>query len=367
VRDDVALAHDSLYAYGGAERVLDVLLEMFPCAPLYVAGMSPAGRPAALGSRSVRTSPLGRLPLPVRARKLFFPLVFASFRLPRSCRLLISSSSGYAKGLRPPVGATHVSYVHTPLRRAWNPHHRAASIAARGLADRIADRLILEWFRRWDLRTAGRVHRFVANSRNTATQIMHLYGRVADVVYPPVDTRYFDIGRRHTPGDYYLVVSRLDPYKRVDLAIQAAAMARRPLVVAGEGTDGPRLQALASAHNHVRFVGRVTDRQLRDLYAGARALLFPGEEDFGIVPVEAQASGVPVVAYGVGGATETVIDGETGVLFSAQTVGALVNAMEKLEHGSWDAAVLRKNALRFDTSVFRERFRILVEGLDTSR
>ncbi len=347
------LAHDSVTVYGGAERTLEALVPLFPEAPLYTAIFRPRGPLPAIASRSIRTSALQHLPLPVQLLKPLFPLAFETLRVDPDVELVLSSSSGYAKGIRPPTGAVHISYVHTPLRRVWNPYHRQARRIQWGRAGRAVEAGVLAWLRRWDLASMKRVDHLVANSKNTALQIQRVYGREAVVVHPPVRTSFFVPPREETAGQYFLVVGRLDPYKRVDLAVRAASKLRLPLVIVGDGVERSRLEPLADTN--VTFLGVVDDTTLRTLYQGCRALLFPGEEDFGIVPVEAQACGKPVVALSAGGALETVIEGVTGLFFPEQSPDSLVQAIEKLEGLSFDRARIRQHAEQFDERHFSER------------
>jgi glycosyltransferase involved in cell wall biosynthesis len=346
-----ALAHDSVTAYGGAERTLEAVFSMFPDAPLFTAVFRPPAPLAHLGRRPILSSFLQRVPLPPHLLKPLFPLAFASLRPPCDTQLILSSSSGYAKRLHGPR-AVHVAYVHTPIRRVWNTYHSAARRPARRPL-RAVERIALRLLRRWDLESMRHVHHVVANSRNTALQVERIYGRQATVIHPPVRTSFFAPGGPGGVGEYFLVVARLDPYKRVDLAIAAASAVRRPLVVVGDGVERARLEREAGPS--VTFVGSVGDGALRALYQGCRALLFPGEEDFGIAPVEAQASARPVAAFAAGGALETVVDGVTGVLFDAQTVEHLVTALQRLDRLSFDPAAIRRHALRFDEAVFRQR------------
>jgi glycosyltransferase involved in cell wall biosynthesis len=245
-----------------------------------------------------------------------------------------------------------VAYVHTPIRRVWNAHHRAARRHPRG-GLHIAESVALALLRRWDLASMNRVHHIVVNSRNTAAQVGRIYGRSVTVIPPPVRTSLFVPDRSIDGGDYFLAVARLDPYKRIDLAIAATAALHQRLVVVGDGVERERLQR--QMHPNVTFVGRVDDARLRSLYQRCRALVFPGEDDFGIAPVEAQACGRPVVAFAAGGALETVIDGVTGVLFAAQTVEALVAALQRVDRIAFDRAGIRHHAEQFDEHEFRRR------------
>jgi glycosyltransferase involved in cell wall biosynthesis len=356
----VALAHDSVTAYGGAERTLEMLFACFPCAPLFTAIFKPAVPLAHVGPRLVRTSFLQPAPLPARALKLLFPLAFARFRPPANTELIVSSSSGYAKALQHP-GAVHVAYVHTPLRRLWNAHHIAANRHRLRGPLRVAEAIALALLRRWDLASMGRVDHVVANSENTALQIRRIYGRDATVIHPPVRTSFFVPSRQGTAGEYFVVATRLDPYKRVDLAIHAANMLGFRLLIIGDGVEGPRLRRLAGPS--VTFIGVVDDSTLCRLYQGCRALIFPGEEDFGIVLVEAQSCGRPVVAYSAGGALETVVDGVTGVFFTEQKTGSLVQAIERLQHLRFDPQRLREHALQFDDVIFRDRLSVFIKNV----
>jgi glycosyltransferase involved in cell wall biosynthesis len=350
------LAHDSVTVYGGGERTLETLFSLFPGAPLFTAVFRPAAPLADLGARAVHTSFLQRAPLPARALKPLFPLAFAGLRPPADTDLILSSSSGYAKGLRHPR-ALHIAYVHTPIRRAWNEYHLAARRRPRGPLG-VAEAITLRLLRRWDLESMRRVHRLVVNSRNTARQVEQIYGREATVVHPPVRTTFFVPGEATSPGEYFLVVARLDPYKRVDLAIAAAGALRRPLIVVGDGVESQRLRRQAGPD--VTFLGGVDDVTLRSLYQRCRALVFPGEDDFGIAPVEAQACGRPVVAFAAGGALETVVDGVTGVLFGEQTVPALVAALDRFEQLSFDVERIRRHAVQFDATEFQRRLSAFV-------
>ena len=351
------IAHDSVTGLGGAERVLDAMFGMWPRAPLYTAVYRPAFQFASGEACAVHVSPLQRIPLPLQFLKPLFPWAFERFRLPPGVRLVLSSSSGYAKGIRSGGGAVHVSYVHTPLRRVWNPYHRAARRTAGGPPGRALEKVALAYLRRWDLASMARVDHIVVNSRNTAEQVRRIYGRETTVVHPPVRTEFFT-PCSNGPGDYYLVVSRLDPYKRVDLAVRAAVGLGVRLVVVGDGVERRRLERLAG--ESATFTGVVDDERLRALYRGCRALLFPGEEDFGVAPVEAQACGRPVVAFGAGGALETVVDGETGILFSEQTQPALEAAIARFQCTRFDLAHIRAHALQFAEAAFRESLEALV-------
>jgi len=361
----LVLVHDSVIAYGGAERTLEGLLSLFPEAPLYTAIFRPAVSIASVGPRPVCTSFLQGFPASAFALKPLFPLAFERFRLPPDTECVLSSSSGYAKGIRAPHGCLHISYVHTPLRRAWNPYHLAARRTPGGTLGRLVEKPLLAYLRRWDLASVTRVDHFVANSKNTALQIWQTYGREATVIHPPVRTSFFVPSREGSAGDYFLVVARLDPYKRVDLAIQAANALQIPLIVVGRGGERSRLERMAGAS--VTFLGAVDDATLRTLYQGCRALLFPGEEDFGIAPIEAQACGKPVIAISAGGTLETVVESVTGLFFRDQTSESLVEAIERFQRLTFDPGRIRQHALQFDEVHFQDRITAFLRKMSGSR
>jgi glycosyltransferase involved in cell wall biosynthesis len=251
-------------------------------------------------------------------------------------------------------GALHVCYCYTPMRYIWGQYDEYFGKGRAGLLTRAAMRLVVGSLRRWDVRTASHPRHFVAISENVRTRIRELYGRTADMIYPPVDTSLFTLSRRD--DGYYLIVSALVPYKAVDVAIEAFNRSGDRLVIVGEGPDAARLRKLAGPH--VTFEGWQPDDRLREYYAGCRALIFPGEEDFGIVPVEAMATGKPVLAYARGGALETVIDRadlRTGILFPGQSVDSLLAGLEVLKRTSFDSERIRAHALTFDRELFKER------------
>ncbi|MHB8531988.1 MAG: glycosyltransferase [Solirubrobacteraceae bacterium] len=347
----VAVVHDWLTIPGGSEQVVMELLEMFPQAELFTSVYDPAPWPALIKERPVHSSFLNRVPGASRHYPKLLPLMNSAFRAfdLQGFDLVLSSSHACAKNVRKPPGALHVCYCHTPMRYAWEEGFLAGEEVGR--VTRLALPLLLARLRREDLAGAAGPDVFVANSRHVAERIARCYGREARVVHPPVDVEhYLALPRR--PAGYYLAFGRVVPYKRVDLAAAACEEAGRELRVAG---DGRALGAVRAEHHGevVSYLGKVSEQQRDELLSGARALLFPGEEDFGIVPVEAQAAGVPVVAYGVGGAVETVRDGETGVLFGEQTAASLAQAIERFERLPLEEHAARENARGFG----RERFR----------
>jgi glycosyltransferase involved in cell wall biosynthesis len=276
--------------------------------------------------------------------------------------VVLSNSSAWCKGVAPPSEAVHVCYCLTPMRWAW----RYDSYVERegfGWPLKLALRPAMAPLRAWDVATSRRVQHFVAISREVAARIERFYGRDSDIIYPPVRTERFATERPR--GDYYLVVSRLIPYKRVDLAIEAFNQLGLPLKVVGDGRDREALKARAAPN--VELLGRVSDEHVVELVQGCRAFVFPGEEDFGIAPVEAQAAGRPVVAFASGGALDTVIDGETGVLFREQSGGALSEAVRRLESLDLDAGRIAEHARRFDASVFRRELGSFVERVAGER
>jgi glycosyltransferase involved in cell wall biosynthesis len=352
----VAITTDWLNSFGGAERVLIQLHALFPDAPIYTTVYDPRGLPPEMQGWDVRTSFLQRVPFARRRHQNFLPLMplaFEQFDM-GDYDLVITTNSACAKGVITRPGAVNLCYCHTPCRYIWDQYHQYTRVhRARALIAPVA-----HWLRLWDRLSADRVDRFIVNSHEVAARVRRHYRRDSEVIYPPVDVeRVVPSGR--PPEDFYLVVSRLVPYKRVDLAVQAAHRLGRKLVVVGDGPERKQLERMAGAT--VRFLGRRSDAEIADLYARCRAFLFPGWEDFGIAPVEAQAAGRPVIAYARGGATETVLDGTTGVLFDEQTVDGLVDAIRRFEAESFDPAVCRRNAERFDSAEFRARIRRAVD------
>lgn len=345
----VAVVHDWLTIPGGSEQVVLQLLEMFPAAELFTSVYDPAPWPEQITARPIHTSFLNRIPGAERNYPKMLPLMdraFRSFDL-SGFDLVLSSSHAFAKNVRAPAGALHVSYCHTPMRYAWEEGFLDGEAVGRA---RWLLPPLLRWLRSRDLAGAQGPDVFVANSRHVAERIERHYGRSAEVVHPPVDVEHF-LALERAPQSFYLTFGRVVPYKRVDIAVAACAQLGRPLKVAGDGRGLAAVRATAAAN--VDFLGAVSEAERDRLLGGARALLFPGEEDFGIVPVEAQAAGVPVIAYAVGGALESVLDGETGVLFDAQRPDSLAAAIERFEQLELDEARLRENASRFGRARFR--------------
>lgn len=368
----VAIAHDWLVTLGGSELVLRELLHIFPDAAVYtlIDKMADADR-SFIGVKRPQTTFLDRVPgVASSYRRLLplFPVAVSALDL-GEFDLVISNSHAVAKGVRTRSHQLHVCYCLSPMRYAWDLRHQylEESGLARGLRGYAANRL-LDTLQRWDRSTSAHVDSFATLSNYIADRIARAYRRTATVIYPPVDVDYFEFAddRRPGGGDYYFTMSRFVPYKRIDLIARAFARLRdRRLIIAGDGPDAPKVRAVAGPN--VELVGRVEREEARSLLGGARAFLFAAEEDFGIAPVEAQARGVPVIAYGRGGALETVRgldhDAPTGVFFSDQSEDAIVQAVRQFEtHAERIAPVAcRRNAERFAERVFREQFAAFVD------
>ena len=360
----VAIVHDWLTVYGGAERVLEQILAVFPGADLYaVCDFVPPAQRGFLGTRTPATTFVQRLPWARRFYRHYLPLMaLAIEQLDVSgYDLVLSSSHAVAKGVLTGPDQLHVSYVHSPMRYAWDMQHQylRESKLDRGLKSWMA-RWLLHRMRIWDLRTANGVDLYLANSRFIARRIEKTYRREAQVIYPPVNLEAFTL--REHKEDFYLCASRLVPYKRMDLLVEAfRAMPGRRLKVVGDGPDRARLSRMAAGCPNIEMLGHCSGEELSSLMGRARAFVFAAEEDFGIVPLEAQACGTPVIAFGRGGALETVdgLDEQgsrgTGLFFEQQTVDAVVRAVERFEARSADFSPqrCRAKAMRFDAARFR--------------
>src|SRR6267143_158197 len=317
---------------GGAERVAAAMHDSFPSAPIYTTVALPHRLPKELRGADIRTSAMQRLPgMEQRFRQYFmlYPLAVERFDL-SEYDLIFSSSSGYAKGVRRRRNAIHVCYCHTPMRWVW----RYDDYVARerfGKVVRGALPMLLWGLRKWDLRASQQPNYYIANSRLVASRIRKIYGREAHVIPPPIDVNRFHMSSEI--DDYYLVLSRLMPYKRIDLAIEACKRLDRRLVIIGDGPDRERLEKLAGPKTE--FLGRQPDQIVNHYASHCRALLFTGEEDFGMVPLEVNAAGRPVIAFRGGGAIETVVEGITGVFFDTPVSTAVVEAIEDFESRSW--------------------------------
>ena len=357
----VALVHDYLNQMGGAERVVLAFHELFPEAPLYTSIYDPRRVDAAFQQIDIRTSFMQRLPFVKKHHQPFLPLYpFAMERLDlRGYDLILSSSSAFGKGVITKPGTMHICYCHTPMRWCWNYDEYVEREQLGKLARGVLPFLIT-WLRVWDQTTAMRVDHFIANSPAVADRIQKYYRREAVVIPPPVDASRFLFDPTTQPEDYFLVVSRFMPYKRIDLAIQACNRLQLPLVIIGSGRDQQRLQQMAGPT--IRFLGRLSDAEVLHYYAHCRALILPGEEDFGITPLEAQASGRPVVAYSAGGALASVIDGVTGTFFQEQTVESLAATLAAFDETRYDPQIIRDHALEFDKPRFHRRIFQFIEA-----
>lgn len=350
----LALVHDWLNQVGGAEDVLTELVSLFPRAPIYTSIYAPDKMPAIMRGWDIRTNWLDRLPgihdhhqpyLPL------YPLGFANTDL-SAYDHVISNKSGFCHGVRVRSGATHICYCLAPTRYVWSPDAYLAR-EGQGRAARLALKPFLAPLRRWDYAAAQRVTHFIAISTDIQARIRRFYQRDSALIFPPVDTGRFRPNGR-PPEPFFLVLSRLIPYKRIDLAIQACNQLGIKLVVAGDGRARPALEALAGPT--VEFLGRISDADAEDLMARCQAFLFPGLEDFGITPLQAQAAGRPVIAFGAGGALDTIFPGQTGELFLDQSAEALAAVLAGFDPAQFDPAHCRANAERFAISRFRREF-----------
>jgi glycosyltransferase involved in cell wall biosynthesis len=353
-----ALIHYWLVNNRGGEKVLSELARLFPEADLFTHVYDAEKMPQEITRLSVRTTFINRLPFAKKLYQSYLPLMLlALHRLNLSeYDLIISCESGPAKGVRKPKGAVHICYCFTPMRYLWDMAGNYFQSAS--LLKKIGMKLLLPGLRKWDLWSATQVDHFIADSRFVAERIRRIYGREATVIYPPVDVARFSVLKR-SPQDFYLLAGQLTAYKRADLAVEAFSRTGKRLVVAGAGDESGRLKA--SASKNVEFLGRVSDEKLNELYSTCRALIFPGIEDFGIVLVEAQAAGAPVIAFRAGGALETVRENETGTFFAEPSADSLIKAVERFEMRSFDAAVCRAHAQKFAAKRFETEFRAFCE------
>jgi glycosyltransferase involved in cell wall biosynthesis len=368
----VAIVHDWLTGMRGGEKCLEVFCELFPKADLFTLLHIPGSVSETIERMNIRTSFIQRLPAaPSKYRNYLplFPTAVESFDL-RDYDLVLSSSHCAAKGVIPPPRAVHICYCYTPVRYAWDQYHTYFPRGRRGLAGRFLIPAFMNYIRLWDVSSSARVDRFVAISRHVSRRIELYYRRESDVIYPPVDVEAFSPGGE--PGETYLVVSALVPYKRVDLAVEAFNKLGRPLVVIGSGPEERRLRG--GARENVTFLGWQAPDALAEHYRRCRAFIFPGEEDFGITPLEAQASGRPVIAYAAGGALETVVGlgaeppgrRATGLFFAEQTADSLAEAVQRFEAEAASISPpdeIRGQAMGFSRERFRKEMEEYIEGV----
>ena len=361
----VALSHDWLNGMRGGEKCLESLIRLYPDSRIYTLLHEKNKLSGLIESRPIETSFLQKLPWGIQRYKVYlpiFPMAARSLKV-KDCDLMISTNHCVAKGIRKPRPTTpHICYCFTPMRYAWlffDEYFGSQPAWVKAVLNGILGKL-----RNWDLENSKDVTHFIAISEHIKKRIRRFYGREAAVIYPPVDTDFF-VPSADIRGDFYLIVSALVPYKRVDLAIRAFNELGLKLVVIGNGPERKRLEKIAGPT--IEFLGWTSDEEIRRTYRTCKALIFPGEEDFGIVPVEAQACGAPVVAFREGGALETVIQGETGVFFDEQSALSLKQAVIEARTIRWDSALIRKNAERFGEDRFRREFKEFLDNVMVNR
>jgi glycosyltransferase involved in cell wall biosynthesis len=357
-----AIVHDWLNQIGGAEDVLEKLVELYPEVPIFTSLYWREVMPHHWREWDIRTSFIDRLPFARKRQQLYFPLyplAFEQFDL-RGYDLVISNKSGFCHGIITDSETLHICYCLTPTRYVWRYHQYAEQENLSGLLRTIMPPLLTS-LRQWDRLAADRVDHFIAISQTIRQRIAKIYQRQSTIIYPPVDTSRFASAAIPDGGaeDYYLIVGRLVPYRRIDILIEAFNKMDKHLVIAGSGRDRERLQDLAGPT--IDFLGFVPDEDLPDLMARCRAFMWPGEEDFGISPIQAMAAGRPVIAYAAGGALETVIPGRTGMLFYEQTAEAIIEAVEQFDENAFDSQAISAFAAQFDTTEFNRKMQQFVE------
>lgn len=359
--EDLVLVHDYLIQMGGAERVVATMANAFPESPIYTSATERSALLPEFIGREIHNTWVDSLPGVYRHfKKLFpiYPVAFKSLRIPARKAAWVSSST-FAKCIRAPEGMTTFCYLHNPTRFLWDAENFLRYEVSSGLV-RAAVKASAPYLRRIDIAAARRMDHIIANSENVRKQIERCYDRESTIIHPPVNVERFEVAT--ASKGYYLVLSRLVGYKGLDRAVQAFRGLDRILHVVGAGPDRARLESLAG--DNVRFFGHVSEEEIREQLSSCEALIFPGFEDFGIVPVEAQACGKPVIAYAKGGALETVVEGETGVFFRDPTAESLRDALLDLEKRSWDTAAIRRHAEQFSEIVFLEKMtRFMAERL----
>jgi glycosyltransferase involved in cell wall biosynthesis len=357
-----AVVHDYFTQMGGAEKVAAELCQMFPAATLVTLVASQSMVPDTLKAFPLRTSWMQSLPGMEKYYRLFFMLYpYAATSIDLSeYDLVLSSSSSYAKGIRTGTDTMHVCYCHTPTRWVWNFETYAQREAMSPVVKASTEKMI-QLLRDWDSSAAQQPDHFIANSQTTAHRILQAYGRTAEVIHPPIDTNRFRECPSANDGSY-LILSRLVSYKRLDLAVEACSRMNRKLFIVGDGPYKKTLMAKASPC--VTFCGRLPDLAVNKMISSSRALIFPGEEDFGMTPLEVAAAGRPTIAYRAGGALETVIDGVTGTFFEEQTPDHLMNAIEAFENQSFSPQALRLHAENFNIEVFRAKINSFLTHID---
>jgi glycosyltransferase involved in cell wall biosynthesis len=354
----VALVHDYLNQYGGAERVLEELHAIWPDAPVYTAIHDPRQLPDRFRDWDIRASSLNRVPFARRKHQallFMLPQAFEAFDLD-DYDLVISSSSGFAHGVLTGPQTLHICYCHSPPRFLWDYHNYARREGLSGAARMLVEHT-LPPLRTWDRVAADRAQVWIATSRLVRARIATFYGKPSTIIAPPVQVDKLEVATR--PGSYFLLLMRLVGWKRPDIAIDACTRLGLPLVVAGCGREAASLSARAGSS--VAFVGQVGDDDIRRLLAGCKALILPSEEDFGLTPLEAMAAGRPVIAYGAGGVLDTVIPGRTGMFFAEQTADSLAEVLERFDECDYDPLAIRRHAEQFDSRLFAERMRRFVD------
>lgn len=357
----VALIHDHLAQDGGAEKVLKVLAGMFPDAPIYTLLYEKKNADKYFKNRHIETSVIQKLPGGIKHYQWympFMPMAVEFFDL-KNYDLVISDASAFAKGVITSPHTLHICYCHTPTRYIWSDTHQYINELKYNKYFKKIISLALNYIRMWDKLAADRVDKFIANSKTVRKRILKYYRRESRVIYPPVEIDKFSIA--DSPEDYFLIGGRLAPYKRVDIVIEAFKKIGKKLKVFGGGIDLNRLKKIAGGAPNIEFLGRVDDKTMAELYRKCQAFINPQEEDFGITVIEAMASGRPVIAYRKGGATETVIEGVTGIFFDKQTADELALAVSKFNGNQFEPNKIRAHAEKFRIERFKREMREFIE------
>jgi glycosyltransferase involved in cell wall biosynthesis len=351
----IALIHDHLAQAGGAEKVLEAMCELFPDAPIYTLLYEPENVDKYFKNRRIRTSIIQHLPGGIKHYQWympFMPMAVEFFNL-SDYDIVISDASAFAKGVITSTNTLHICYCHTPTRYLWDYTHQYIEELPYNKYFKKVISLVLNYIRIWDRTAADRVDFYIANSKTIKSRIAKYYRRSSTVIYPPVDVNRFQVSEK--TGEYFLIGGRLARYKRIDIVVEAFKQLGLPLKIFGDGVDLSRLKEIAGETSNIEFLGRVTEEEKAELYKNCKAFINPQEEDFGITVVEAMACGRPVIAYQQGGATETVVENQTGLFFTEQTVASLVACIQKFDESSFSAQAIRHHAEQFSIEKFKNQ------------